>query len=260
MNLFQIVVLAIIQGITEFLPVSSSGHLVIMQKLFGFSSAPVAFDVLLHLGSLIAMVIFLRKSLTDLFFKWKKNLDLITLILVSSIPAALFGFLFKKTLEETFNSLTLLSISYLVTALLLFSTKLIQQLLDKKEKSLKEVKISDAIIVGLFQALAILPGISRSGATITAGLWSGFSEATAFTFSFFLAIPAIIGASLLEFPKMLNESGSWGLGLLGMAISAASSFFAIKALEKVLKGKKLFLFGWYCLILSLFLLFRPAFF
>jgi len=193
----------------------------------------------------------------DLVFKWKKNLDLITLILVGSIPAALFGFLFRKTLEETFNSLTLLSISYLVTVLLLFSTKLIRAGKgDKKEKSLKEVKILDAVVIGLFQALAILPGISRSGATIVAGLWSGLSASAAFTFSFYLAIPAILGASLLEFPKMLEQSGGWGLGLLGMVISAVTSYFAILGLEKVLKSKKLFIFGWYCLVLAILLLFR----
>jgi len=256
MNIFQVVILAIIQGLTEFLPVSSSGHLVIMQKLLGFPFAPVAFDVLLHFGSLIAIVIFLRKSLVDLVFKWKKNLDLITLILVGSIPAAFFGFLFKKPLENSFDSLRLVAISYLVTAILLFSTKLFQPQLDKKEKSLKEVKILDAVKVGLFQALAILPGISRSGATIVAGLWSGLSATAAFTFSFFLAIPAILGASFLEFPKMLEQSSGWGFGLLGMMISAVTSYFAIKALEKVLQYKKFFLFGWYCLSLCLLLLLK----
>ena len=106
----------------------------------------------------------------------------------------------------------------------------------------------------MFQALAILPGVSRSGATIVAGLWFGLSPLDAITFSFFLAIPAIFGASILEVSKIFHQSGQLGLGILGMVISAAVSLLALAVLEKVMKSKKLFLFGWYCLILGFLVL------
>lgn len=252
MILWQVVVLAVIQGITEFLPVSSSGHLVILQKLFGFYFAPVAFDVLLHLGSLIAIIFFFRKQLMSLIFNWKDNLKLILLIVIGSIPAGLFGFFFKKSLEQSFNSLKFLGISFLGTAVILFSTKLIQK---NKAKKMKEITIMDSLIVGGFQALAIFPGISRSGATITAGLWTGFSSLTAFIYSFFLALPAITGATLLELPKMIEQSGGWQFGLIGMTISAIFSYFAMVTLERVLRSKRFFFFGWYCFFLGLFLIF-----
>lgn len=250
MNFWQVFSLAVIQGLTEFLPISSSGHLVVLQKFFGFSEPIVAFDVLLHLGSLVAILFFFRKQVKELVFNWQENSRIILLIILGSIPAGLVGFFLKKPLERFFSSIQLLAFSYLVTSLLLFSVKFIK---GKERGSLKEISLFQALVVGLCQALAVLPGISRSGATIISGLWLGLSAKTSFVFSFLLAVPAIIGASFLELPAMAKQAGGCGLALLGMMTSAVTSFLAIAALERVLQTRKLPLFGWYCLILSFYL-------
>jgi len=251
MSIWQVIILAFIQGVTEFLPVSSSGHLVIFQKALGFTKPPVAFDVLLHLGSALAILFFLRKEIFKLLKDWQKNLNLFSLLVISSIPAGVVGILFKKELESTFNSLKILGISYLITAVLLFSTSFIK---GRKEKRFGQITFSDSIIVGFFQAAAILPGVSRSGSTIIGSLWCNLSTETSFIFSFLLAIPAILGASLVEVPEMFHQDGQLGFGAIGMMISVFVSYIALVILEKVLKSKKLYLFGWYCLILAIYII------
>ena len=161
------------------------------------------------------------------------------------------GILFKKELESTFNSLKILGISYLITAVLLFSTSFIK---GRKEKRFGQITFSDSIIVGFFQAAAILPGVSRSGSTIIGSLWCNLSTETSFIFSFLLAIPAILGASLVEVPEMFHQDGQLGFGAIGMMISVFVSYIALVILEKVLKSKKLYLFGWYCLILAIYII------
>lgn len=250
MNLFQVTVLATIQGLTEFLPISSSGHLVIFQKIFGFSKAPVAFDVFLHLGTVLAILAYFKKRIMDLIFSWRKNLNLIFLILVGSFPAGLIGILFKKHLEATFNSLSVVGISYLISAVLLFSTYFIRA---KSKKKINQISRIDSLFVGMFQALAILPGVSRSGSTIVAGLWRNFLPPAAFYFSFLLAIPAILGATALEM-KELVFGDSFGLGIFGIVISGIVGYYTLNFLEKILDKKRCYLFGWYCLILAILLI------
>jgi undecaprenyl-diphosphatase len=233
------------------LPISSSGHLVILQKFFGFSKAPVSFDILLHLGTLIAVVFFFKKDLLDLIINWQKKTKLLFLILVGSLPAGFVGIFFKKQLENSFNSPLIVGIGYLVTAIFLFSTHFIRL---KRLGSLNQIKISDAFLIGIFQALAILPGISRSGSTIVAGRWRGLSESASFSFSFLLAIPAIIGAVILELPDIFANGNHLGYSLLGMLISAVIGLFSLKFLQNVLKNRKFFLFGFYCFSLGILIL------
>jgi len=243
-TLFKAVFLGIVQGLTEFLPVSSSGHLVIGQKLLGFKQPPVFFDVLVHLGTLAAV----------LFFFWsefkKINLTKIWLVAGGTIPALIVGLLLNNYTETIFNSLTLVGVCLLVTAVLLFSTRKM-----KKEKlDFSQLKFSQAFIIGCFQALAILPGISRSGSTVVAGLGQGLKRRSAFAFSFYLAVPAMIGALVLQLPQICANSGQLELGLVGMLTAAFSGFLSLKMLEKtVLKGK-LFYFAFYCLFLGLIVL------
>lgn len=253
MNLFQTIVLSIVQGITEFLPVSSSGHLVIFQKLFGLQEAPILFDVLLHVGTLISIVFYFRKSLLEFFNLKKENTKLIGLIILGTAPAVLVGFLAKDQIEIAFNSLKMTGISFLITAIFLFSTKLINNVKAKKE--LVDVTWIDALIVGIFQAIAILPGVSRSGSTITGSLWRGFSSKAAFIFSFYLAILAIFGAAVFKIKDIISYSSNELIyGLVGLLVSAVVGYFALKFLEGILKSAKLWYFGFYCLILGLLLL------
>jgi len=260
MTLGKIIILAVLQGVTEFLPVSSSGHLLIAQRLFDLSNVPLAFDVLLHLGSLIAILFFFRKGIFRLLAG--KKIDgnseerqkgrIFFLIILSSLPVAVAGLFFREKIELFFESLRVLGICFLISAALLFSTKRFGK---KRGKTIEEISVSDALVVGVAQALAILPGISRSGATIVTGIWSGFSLATAFIFSFLLAIPAIAGAFVLELPKVAEQSGGWQFGLVGLFVSSLVSFFSLKLLKNLLEKERLFWLGGYCLLVGLGLLF-----
>lgn len=261
MNLFQVIILAVLQGLTEFLPVSSSGHLLIAQNFFGFRNVPLAFDVLLHLGSLTAILFFFKREIIGFFLTdgishkgkgGEEKRKIVFSIFVGSLPAVFAGLFLQGKIELYFESQKILGFCFLVSALLLFSTKLVGK---KPKKELTEIKLGDSLKVGFAQALAILPGISRSGATIAVGLWSGFSFITAFTFSFFLAIPAIGGAFLLELPQVVTQSGGWQLGLVGLLVAGVTSYFSLKLLKNLLAKEKLFWLGGYCLLIGLGLLF-----
>jgi undecaprenyl-diphosphatase len=244
MSFWQAIFLAIIQGLTEFLPVSSSGHLVIFQKLFGLRP-PVLFDVLVHVGTLAAVLIYFRQQWGEISGR------LLRLVAIGTIPIIITGLWLQSYLDYLFGSIKLVAVALLVTAFLLFSTRKL-----KGKQSLKQAGWFDVFTVGLFQALAILPGVSRSGATITAGLWRKFYRQAAFRFSFFLAIPAILGALVLQIPDLLvSPCGYFPQAALGMLTAGVVGYGALKALEKFLLGAKLWLFGFYCLGLGLCLLF-----
>lgn len=243
MELHKVLVLGLLQGLTEFLPVSSSGHLVVAQKLFNFSQPPVFFDILLHLGTLISIVIYLRRKIFKFylnFYNWK-------LIIIGSLPAGLIGFFLNNYLITIFDSLTLVGFAFLVTAFLLFSTRVVKN----NQKSLNQLTIKDALAVGLLQALALLPGVSRSGSTITAGLWRGLKNKQAFFFSFLLGLPAMFGALALQLTDLPQNRISLLPGLLGLITAAISGLLALKILEKVLTSRKLFYFAFYCLFAGL---------
>lgn len=254
MTFFQAIFLGIIQGLTEFLPISSSGHLVIFQKLFGLNP-PILFDVLVHVGTLGAIVVFFRKELFEitqnLVKKEKKAWELILMILVATIPAIIAGFLLRDYLGQIFDSLLLVGISLLLTSVLLFSTKIIK----KTNSKFNQLNYQKSLVVGFFQALAILPGISRSGATITGGLWQKLDQKKVFQFSFFLAIPAILGALVLQVPNLVNGQADYlDQSLLGMLVASLTGYLTLIVLKKVLSEGKLWVFGIYCLTLGLLLL------
>lgn len=251
MSYLQVAVLAIVQGLTEFLPVSSSGHLVILQKILGFAKAPVLFDILVHVGTLGAIFFYFKRDLFEILKNWRKNLNLFKLVIVGTIPVAFVGAFFEEKILSTFDSLRIVGVSLLITASLLFSLKWIKF----GKHDFNKLKWQDGLFVGLLQTLALLPGVSRSGSTITAGLWTKASYKTAFRFSFYLAIPAIIGALVLQIPDLTSFSSNYlKQGILGMVMAGVVGFFALRALEKILRSTKLFWFGFYCLALSLFLL------
>jgi len=221
MTFFQAIFLGILQGITEFLPISSSGHLVIFQKIFGFEEAPVVFDTLLHLGTLVALIIFFWKDIKKIL----QDKKLILLLIVGTIPVVIVGFLLQDKINEIFNSLLLVGVSFLITSVILFLTSLVK----KQEKNLKEITYKDATIIGLFQALSILPGVSRSGSTMSGAFFRGIKKEDAFSFSFYLGMIAILGAAVLEVPQVTSFNSTDALqGFLGFLFATIVGFFCFK--------------------------------
>lgn len=252
MSVFQALILGILQGLTEFLPVSSSGHLVLGQSLLGFSKPPVTFDVLIHVGTLTAIIIFFKEELvkdTRAFFRalffcqFNKIPKIYRLVIIGTIPTAVVGFLTSPFLEKIFNSTLIVGFSLIFTSLFLFSTKFIKE----SVKKLNKASLADGLFIGLFQSLAILPGISRSGSTVVSGLWRGLKRKDAFKFSFYLAIPAILGAQILEIKKLIEiANGMMASYLLGFISAMLAGVLSLKILKKMVIKGKLAYFAIYC--------------
>lgn len=250
MTLFEAIFLGTLQGLTEFLPISSSGHLVLAQKFLGLKSPPIFFDVLIHVATLWAIVIYLRKDLIKLLsgLREKENQKLVFLVVLGTLPIVIVGFLLLDYIEKIFNSFLAVGISFLITSAILASTWLIK----KMEKNLGGITYLDSIFVGFFQALAILPGVSRSGSTISAGIFRKIERTAAFKFSFFLAIPAICGALILNLAQaeIFSDSSFLG-GFLGFISAVISGLLALKVLEKALIKGNFYFFAIYCFILGI---------
>lgn len=243
MSIWKSLFLGLLQGLTEFLPISSSGHLVLGQKFFNLQP-PIFFDILIHFGTLFAIIFYFFKDFNKL-----KSKKFLSLLIVGTLPAGIIGLFLREKLEIIFDSYSIVGFSFLITALLLFSTKFI----SRQNKTIGKISWREAFFIGCFQALALLPGVSRSGATIVAGLFLGLKRQEAFSFSFFLAIPAIVGALLLETLKRGVE-GNLTIGLMGMLMAFFSGFLALKILQRILTKGKLFYFGFYCLFLGALIL------
>lgn len=239
MNIFQAIILGVVQGLTEFLPVSSSGHLVITQKLFGFGEPPIFFDILVHVATLSALLVFFLKDLKHL------NNNLIKTIVIGSIPTMLIGLVLNQNKHALFNSLPIVGFGLIVTSIFLFSTYWLA------EKNRLKISVLDALVVGTMQGLAIIPGISRSGATIVTSLWLGLRQDQAFRFSFLLSVPAIVGAQLLELKDISTLSINPLPLLIGFSAAFITGFFALSLLKSILTHNKLHLFGFYTLLVSL---------
>jgi undecaprenyl-diphosphatase len=251
MNFFQSISLAVVQGLTEFLPVSSSGHLVLLQKVFEIEKPPVFFDALLHLGTLGAVLLFFKNEIFFLFSNWKKKINLWLILFLGTIPAVVFGLILSSKIELIFNSPGWVGLMWIIAGILLLSTKkFINKKSEKKEK-LEEIKFSDSLVVGFFQAVALFPGISRSGSTIIGGLSRNFSPKLALLFSFLLSIPAVLGAVFLELQKVELDKINFGINFVSMVIAGVIGYFSLKLLQKVLISEKFFYFGYYCLILGI---------
>ena len=243
----QAIFLGIIQGLTEFLPVSSSGHLVIAQSLLpNFSQPGVLFDVILHGGTLLAVVVYFRKNILSL------NSRMIILLILGSIPAGLAGFFFKDFFEALFLNPRLVAIALLFTGVmnwLVDGKKL--KVKSEKSKSKGKLKWKDAMIVGVFQALAIIPGISRSGSTIFAGVFCGISRTEAATFSFLLSIPAVGGAILLQLTDYAGSSISYSSYFAGWLAALVVGYISIGILMKLLRERRFRIFAIYCWVAGL---------
>ena len=243
--------LGIVQGLTEFLPVSSSGHLVIAQHFMtGFEQPGVVFDVVLHLGTLGAVVLYLRPELVFLFTALEPGASgaparrLIWLLALATAPVVVAALLFKDWIEASFEDLWVVGVSLCVTgAWLLLSSRF-----SKGRRELQKVTAKDAFIVGLCQSAALVPGISRSGTTIGAGLMSGLAHGSAARFSFLLAIPAILGAAVFNFKDAAFVASDAILSyVVGFATAFAIGYIAIGIVIKFLESQRFHVFGYYCL-------------
>ena len=258
-NWIHIIIMAAAQGLTEFLPVSSSGHLVVLGKLFGFDAdTNLSLGIFLHAGSLFAIVAFYFKLLMG-FFK-KEQFHLLLMLIAGSIPAAAAGVTLKLTGwgAKLFDDPLITGMAFLVTgALLLLTGK--KKLVPDQERAvaIRDITLKQAVIVGLVQMGAILPGISRSGSTISAGVLCGVKREDAAAFSFLLALPAIAGASLIELLSALRGAGEAAQSLPALQLVAAvviSFLFSMGALicvVSIVKKSRLSVFSWYLFALGI---------
>ncbi len=239
MTLLQGLLLGLLQGLTEFLPVSSSGHLVIAQHLLQLRQTPVAFDIMLHLATALAVVALMWPTIIKLDLKTFK------LIILASIPAGIVGLFLNHQIETLFSSIGLVGVTLIITSILLFSTKFF------KFPHFNKLNSKSAILIGLFQSLAIIPGISRSGSTIVAGLSQKLNPKKAFNFSFLLSLPAIFGAQLINLGRLTKLDQQLSpIYLTGFISAFISGYFALKILKKLVIGGKLHYFAYYCLTLG----------
>lgn len=258
MSVFVALLLGIIQGLTEFIPVSSSGHLVLAHELFGLEEVGLAFDVALHGGTLLALIVFFYKDLLRLgkaLFVKTKDTSLAWLLLLATLPAVFAGVVLESQAESAFRSTTLVAVNLIIVACFMLGAEYYSQRREKKVP-LAKTKTSQALAIGFAQALAIVPGVSRSGSTITAGLFTGFDRVSATRFAFLLGIPIIAGA-------FIKTALDGGLGefqnqadvfIVGMVAAFISGLIAIKFLLKFLSNHSLAVFAYYRIGLGLLVL------
>lgn len=252
MNYFLAILTGAVQGLTEFLPVSSTGHLIILENFANISQKEfgLAFDASLHLGTLVAIILFFYKDYINMLTQKK---DMLIKIIVATIPAAVFGLMFQDVIDSTFRATTLVAV-----AMILFSFVIIlAEVMGKKTKKPANLKLTDAFIIGLSQSIALIPGVSRSGATISAGLFLGLNREEAAKFAFLLSGPIIAGAGGVKFLHVAfshPDIPERGFFLIGMVFSAIFGYLTIKYFLKYLSSHNLYPFIAYRIIFGLLLL------
>jgi undecaprenyl-diphosphatase len=257
-EIIKAIILGIVQGATEFLPVSSSGHLVLTSSLLGFSAQGIVFDVLLHLGTLVSVLVVFRKDLLAMFqapFQWLRGTisayqrtyllwDLY--VIIATIPAVIVGLTLKDQIEKLFTSVTVVCLMLIFTGLMMIASRSVPE---------RGVRVNGvrALLIGCGQAFAIVPGISRSGTTIFIGMLLGINRETAARFSFIMSIPAIFGAAVLNMGEVIHYPPGRSeilLMALGTVAAAATGYLAIMMLLDVIKRNRLEWFGYYCLMIA----------
>jgi len=256
MSFLQAIILGIVQGITEFLPISSSGHLAILQIFWQLPESSIAFDALLHFGTLGAILAVFYQEIKTIVKS--KNWSIIKLIIIGTIPAGLFGLFFQSTIETQFNSPKFIGFAFLITGLFLWLTKFTkapEKTTQQNQDDITNLSWLDALLIGIAQAAALFPGISRSGMTIGAGLLRRLNPDTAYRFSFLLAIPAILGAAILQTPNLIQEGqNNYFIYASGALIAFLTGIISLKILAKILKKGQLFCFSYYLFALGIIIL------
>jgi len=260
MSLARAVILGLVQGLTEFLPVSSSAHLIYFQKYLNINKPQLSFTVFLHFATLLAILLFFRKDLWEILkgfrnikgAKTNPSSRILFLLVIGSLPVAILGILLKDKIELIFSNIKLVSLFLILTGILLYSGDRVRNV----HKGVLETGIVDALIIGIAQAAAILPGISRSGVTIIFALFCGLQRKWAVKYSFFLALPAILGATLIELPSilpMLNFS-TLTFYIAGALAALFSGYWSLRVVLRFVQKKRLRYFAYYCVILGIIML------
>lgn len=271
MTLFEAIILGLVQGLSEFLPISSSGHLALLQYFFGIEGESVlTFAVLLHLGTLLSIFAVYYKDIWDLtkelgatikdIFMGKgprinanETRRLGFMIITATIPTGIIGFAFQDLFGELYVSLVAIGVGLLITGTFLWFA----ERMAHGKKVIQNMKFRDAFLVGIFQSIAICPGISRAGSTIVGGLLSGIKRELAVKFAFLISIPSVLGAVILEAPAAFKEGTDAILLvpiLVGVTIAAISGYIAIKTMIRVVSNKKLYYFSFYTWAVGAFVL------
>lgn len=284
MTVFQSIILGLIQGIAEFLPISSSGHLQVVQKLFQLDEVPLLYDIILHVATLLAVCIFFRKKIANLFcvlYRWifrkpqpeqidetdyisgtdERGRKAIIAVLISTLITGVIGIFTKKIIDDDQISIKVTCIGFIVTALLLIFSSLLEKfsaktMTQKKElRQQKGISPVQAVIIGIMQGFGTLPGISRSGSTIAGAQLSGVKRETAGEFSFIISIPAILGAFVLELKDFLEIKTEQTLSIAAIIAGSISAFvfgyLALAFLMKIIKKGKLEFFACYLIPLGI---------
>ena len=255
MSLFQALILGIIQGLSEFLPISSDGHLVLFPFMFGWKDPSLAFIVSTHIGTLAALLWVFRARIFEIVKAvfgrgGEPDRKLAWLIVIGTIPGAVLGAVFSSQVESAVERPVIAALLLGVTGWALLAAETAFEEREAEPRTEEQINLVDAGLIGLAQATAILPGISRSGTTIATGLFRGIGREAAARFSFLLAIPITIGAIIFEIPDMIDEgtSGSGGAMAIGMVAAAISGVFAIKGMLALVRRRGLRPFGVYCFL------------
>lgn len=252
MTWLQAVVLGAIQGVTEFLPISSSGHLVLVQKLWHIDGGNLLFVTVLHLGTLVAVVWAFRFEVRALLrhpFSWPGKM-----VLLACIPTALVGAAFEDLFSNLFASGVTIGFEFIITGTILWWMDSVKS----GDKSIDDMTAADALWIGLLQGTAILPALSRSGLTIAGGLWRGLDRDTAARFSFLLSIPAILGATVVELDNALEHpvqgAANWPMMWLGAAVAVVTGYLSVRGTLWLVRRAKMRIFAIYTFILAAFVL------
>jgi len=253
MSILLLIFLGIVQGLAEFLPVSSSGHLALLESVFRFSqNQRLSYTAFLHLGTVLALLFFFRKRIYSIFVNLfnvkdrlhqKDSLFLISKIIIGTIPAGIVGYFAKDKIDQVFNQPIYSAVFLIITGLILYLSRFSQ------ERKLK-ITYSDALLIGIGQAVALLPGISRSGTTISIALLLGLSRTDSFEFSFLLSIPAVLGANLLIL-KDLSGNFSIIFIILAIAVPFIIGLIALKLLKNIIIKRQFHYFAYYCWIIGI---------
>ncbi|MBN2322708.1 MAG: undecaprenyl-diphosphate phosphatase [Spirochaetes bacterium] len=259
MTVPQAVILAVMQGVTEFMPISSSGHLVLTRALIGITDIPLLFDLILHLGTVTATVIIYRKTIADILRdvgvwllyrrgeRTKGSIQLFLYIIISTAITGIIGLLFKERIKSVFINPVAVSALLIVTGFILLATRFV----GEKDGGIESARIHVPVVIGLAQSMAMLPGISRSGSTISAGLFLGLRRDLCGTYSFLLSIPSVFGASVLEYARshsQLYMQVGLPLVITAFVFSFISGYWSLRLLLRFLERGRLWIFSFYCIV------------